>query len=178
MKNVLSLATLLLIISFTAFSQEDQSNDETAYPNIVKINPISFAFGNLNISYERALSSSSSVQFGINYWYRILGEEVRGFGVRGGYRFFLTGRSERVKAPEGFYVGPLLSFNSLKDRNSDESATAFGVGAMIGYQWVWASGIALDVGAGPVYQFAQETSSGTSYEGFLPNITIALGYNF
>lgn len=145
-------------------------------PNVLKINPISLAFGNFNLSYQRGLSDASAIQIGANYWYRILGVEVSGIGVRGAYQFFLT---NKVKpAPEGFYIGPQIAYNALTDKETDEKITTFGVGLMLGYQWVWDSGIALDLGAGPMYQFGKETTTGTSYEGFLPNIVIAIGYNF
>lgn len=167
-KTTLAMA-IMLLISIGA-------NAQAELPNVIKINPISLAFGNFNLSYQRALSDASAIQIGANYWYKILGVEVSGVGIRGGYQFFLT---NRVKpSPEGFYIGPQIAYNSLKDKETDEKVTAFGVGLMVGYQWVWDSGVTLDLGAGPMYQFADETSTGTSYEGFIPNITIAIGYNF
>lgn len=165
---------LLLFFSFSLQAQKDPKPD--AFPNIIKVNPISLAFGNINVTYERAINSATSVQISANYWYKILGTEVQGVGVRVGYRFYIT---NRVKdAPEGFYAGPQLSFNSLKERSTKESVNAFGVGAILGYQWIFRSGVTLDIGAGPIYQFAEETTSGTSYQGFLPNISIAVGFNF
>ena len=168
------LVLLLVLFSFSLHAQKDA--DPGTFPNIIKVNPISLAFGNINLTYERALNTSSSIQISANYWYKIFGTEVQGLGARLGYRFYIT---NRVKdAPEGFYAGPQVSINSLKERNSEESVSAIGVGAMLGYQWVFGSGVTLDLGAGPIYQFAKETTSGTSYEGFLPNISIAVGYNF
>jgi hypothetical protein len=151
-------------------------NAQAELPNILKINPISLAFGNFNLSYQRALNDASAIQFGANYWYRILGTEVSGVGARVGYQFFITNRSK--PAPEGFYIGPQFGLNSLTVKETDEKVTSVGIGLMLGYQWVWESGVTLDLGAGPMYQFANETESNTSLEGFLPNITIAVGYNF
>ena len=166
--------TTLVVVIVTALSVT--ANAQAEFPNVIKINPISLAFGNFNLSYQRGLSDASAIQVGANYWYRIFGEEVSGVGVRGAFQFFIT---NRVKpAPEGFYIGPQIAYNSLTDKDSDEKLSTFGVGLMLGYQWIWDSGVALDLGAGPMYQFAEETTSGTSYQGFLPNITIAIGYNF
>jgi hypothetical protein len=164
----------ILIIALVAMFTGAQAQAEL--PNVFKINPISLAFGNFNLSYQRALSDASAIQIGANYWYRIFGEEVSGVGVRAGYQFFLTNRAK--PAPEGFYIGPLASFNSLTEKETDGSVTAFGAGLMLGYQWVWDSGVTLDLGAGPMYQFASENETDTDFEGFLPNITIAIGYNF
>lgn len=169
MKQTILTTALIVLMVFSA-------NAQSELPNVIKINPIGLAFGNFNLSYQRGLSDASALQIGANYWYRIFGADVSGIGVRGAYQFFLT---NRVKpAPEGFYIGPQVSYNSITEKETDESVSAFGVGLMLGYQWIWQSGVTLDIGAGPMYQFASESSTNTSYEGFLPNITIAVGYNF
>ena len=174
MKTQIPIFVLFLIFFYNPLQAQDSPFEP--YPNIIKINPISFAFGNLNVIYERALNPSSSIQVSANYWYRIFGTEVRGIGARVGYRFYIT---NRVKpAPSGFYIGPQLSFNSFTEKSTDESANATGLGLLLGYQWVFRSGVTLDLGAGPIYQFAQNTSTEESFEGFLPNIYIAVGYNF
>ncbi len=165
MKKTAVTLSFMVIFTFAAFAQAE-------LPNVIKINPISLAFGNFNLSYQRALSDASAIQIGANYWYRILGVDVSGVGVRGGYQFFLTNRAK--PAPEGFYIGPQVAYNSLTNKETDESASAVGFGLMLGYQWVWDSGVTLDLGAGPMYQ----SSSDADIEGFLPNITIAVGYNF
>jgi hypothetical protein len=157
----------------SCFAQDDV---EENLPNIIKLNPISLAFGNINFMYQRAIGRSSAVQLGGNYWYRFLGTEVSGFGVRGGYQFFVTNRTK--SSPEGFYVGPHLSYNSLTEKSTDNKATTFGVGLMLGYQWIWKSGLSLDLGIGPMYTFANEENTENSFEGFLPNVIIAIGYNF
>jgi hypothetical protein len=164
----------IIIIAMFAMCSGVQAQDEL--PNVIKLNPISLAFGNFNLSYQRAISNASALQIGANYWYKILGVEVNGIGMRAGYQFFVTNKVK--SAPAGLYIGPQLSFNSLTEKESDEGVTAFGVGALIGYQWVWSSGVTLDLGAGPIYQFASESSTASDFNGFLPNITIAIGYNF
>jgi len=166
--------TTLVVVIVTALSVT--ANAQAEFPNVIKLNPISLAFGNFNLSYQRALNDASAIQIGANYWYRILGQEVSGIGARAGYQFFITNRAK--PAPEGFYIGPQVSINSLNVKETDEDVTAIGIGLMLGYQWIWDSGVSLDLGAGPMYQFANESNSDTSVEGFLPNITIAIGYNF
>lgn len=175
MKRILLIFTFIMGLSMSSFAQDEA---EENLPNIIKLNPISLAFGNINLIYQRAIGKSSAVQLGGNYWYRFLGTDVTGFGIRGGYQFFLTGRTKA--APEGFYVGPQLSYNSLKERSTDipASVTTFGVGLLIGYQWVWDSGLSLDLGIGPMYTFADDENSESSFEGFLPNVMIGIGYNF
>lgn len=175
MKFKLVIYLPLFVFSSSSLLAQEKDKFEP-FPNIIKINPISMAFGNINVSYERALSKSTSLQIGANYWYRIFGEEVNGIGVRAGYRFYVTNRVK--SAPIGFYVGPQISYNALTDPDSEDSVSAFGIGVMLGYQWVFRSGVSLDLGAGPIYQFAKESSTGDDYEGFLPNFSFAIGYNF
>ncbi len=169
MKKTTLTLSFVFIFTIGAFAQAE-------LPNVIKLNPISLAFGNFNLNYQRAINDATALQIGANYWYKIFGTEVSGIGVRGAYHFFITNRAK--PAPEGFYIGPQVAYNSLTEKESNEKVTAFGVGLMLGYQWIWDSGVTLDLGAGPMYQFADETSTGTSLEGFLPNITIAIGYNF
>jgi len=169
-------ALIVAFITSLSFFCNAQNENEEPFPNVLKVNPISLAFGNINLNYQRALNNNSAIQIGANYWYKIFGTDVSGIGLRGGYQFFLTSRTKI--APEGFYIGPQISFNTLTEKSTDVSVTMFGIGVMLGYQWVWNSGIALDLGIGPIYQFASESESDTSFEGFLPNATIALGYNF
>jgi hypothetical protein len=173
MKRIISILALLTIFCMSSYAQDDV---EENLPNIIKLNPISLAFGNINAYYQRAIGKSSAIQIGANYWYRFLGTEVTGFGVRGGYQFFVTSRTKH--SPEGFYVGPHLSYNSLTEKSTDTSVSTTGVGLMLGYQWIWKSGLSLDLGIGPMYTFASDSETDESFEGFLPNVTIGIGYNF
>ena len=159
----------MLIITIGVHAQAEM-------PNVIKINPLSLAFGNFNLAYQRALSDASAIQIGANYWYNILGTKVSGLGARGAYQFFITNRAK--PAPEGFYIGPQMSVNRVNVTETGEKVTTVGIGLMLGYQWIWDSGVTLDLGAGPMYQFANESTNDESVEGFLPNITIAIGYNF
>jgi hypothetical protein len=171
MKRILFVLCISMALTFQSFAQDGEN-----LPNVIKVNPIGLAFGNINMSYQRALGSAHAVQIGANYWYKVFGSEVSGLGLRAGYQFFLTSRTK--SAPEGFYIGPQVSYNSFTEKETDISVSAFGIGAMLGYQWVWNSGLCLDLGIGPIYQFASESETNESYEGFLPNVTIALGFNF
>ena len=176
MKKLLFIA-LVMLFGFNYMAKaQDESTREENLPNVLKVNPFGLAFGNINLNYQRALGATSAIQIGANYWYKILGTEVNGFGVRGSYQFFITNRAKA--APEGFYIGPSVSYNSFTEKSTDASASAVGVGFMLGYQWIWDSGMTLDLGIGPIYQFANDDVTEESYDGVLPNITVAIGFNF
>ena len=158
-----------------------------AQNNIIKTNPIGFAFGNFNATYERVISSSSSLvfkgQYNYNLFlmdeiYKVIGlEDVKSGGVGLGYRYYFTHLKKEV--PTGFYINPQASFSfgSAKvDNSSKESLSILGLGAEIGYQWVWSSGFTLDLGIGPMYSIA--SSNGLSASGLLPSATLSIGYAF
>ena len=159
----------------------------SAQTNIIKTNPITFAFGNFNATYEKVLNSSSSLVFKGQYSYnlflmdeiyQLLGiDDVKSGGVGLGYRYYFTHLKKEV--PTGFYINPQASFSfgsTLDDYKSRESATSLGLGAEIGYQWVWSSGFTLDLGIGPMYSTI--SSNGVAASGFVPSATLSIGYAF
>lgn len=172
MKKILASVVLALVFSGVAMAQDE----EPAPSNIIKTNPIGLAFGNINLTYEMALSQALSFQVGGNFFTRILGTEVSGFGINGGVRFYMTNKTK--PAPEGFYVGPRVAFNSFTEKATDENVTTLGIGALIGYQWIFSSGVSLDLGAGPTYLFAGDNGSTNDFSGIVPNISFAVGYAF
>lgn len=152
-----------------------------AQSNVIKTNPLGLAFGNFNVTYERVISSSSSILIRGQYMYKLLGIKVNLGGVGLGYRYYITHVKKPV--PSGFYVNPQASFSfgSVADDNDVMvSANAFGIGAELGYQWAWESGFVLDLGIGPMYNFASASSGNDvgSIDGFFPSATLAIGYAF
>ena len=158
-----------------------------AQTNIIKTNPIGFSFGSFNATYEMVISSSSSLVFKVQYnynlflvdeIYKVIGlEDVKSGGVGLGYRYYFTHLKKEV--PTGFYINPQASFSfgSAKvDNSSKESLSILGLGAEIGYQFVWSSGFTLDLGIGPMYSIA--SSNGLSASGLLHSATLSIGYAF
>lgn len=151
-----------------------------AQNQVVKTNPLGLAFGNLNATYERVLSESSSLNISASYFYGFAGIDVNSIGVGAGWRYFFTHKKKPV--PAGFYVQPqvALSFGSVTDDFDDEfNYSTFGVGAEIGYQWVWDSGFVLDLGIGPMYTtYTGDGADEFDANGILPSATLAIGYAF
>ena len=159
----------------------------SAQTNIIKTNPMTFAFGNFNATYEKVLNSSSSLVFKGQYSYnlflmdeiyQLLGiDDVKSGGVGLGYRYYFTHLKKEV--PTGFYINPQASFSfgSAKvDNGTKESMSTTALGAEIGYQWVWSSGFTLDLGIGPMQNFV--SINGVSASGLLPSATLSIGYAF
>jgi len=171
MNKKLTVLVLGLFLSGVTMAQDSPTKNK-----IIKTNPIGLAFGNINLTYEMALSNATSFQVGGNFFTKILGTEVSGFGINGGFRYYITNATK--PAPQGFYVGPRVAYNSFTEKSTDEKATTLGIGALIGYQWIFGSGVTLDLGAGPTYLFASDSSTTGDFTGIIPNITFAIGFNF
>jgi hypothetical protein len=144
-----------------------------AQKNVIKTNPLALAFGNFNVTYEKVLNESSSLLITGNYSYQLLGFDVSLGGLGAGYRYYITHIKKEV--PKGFYVAPEISFGFGK--SGEVSVTSYGIGAQLGYQWVW-SGFALDLGIGPRYTVLNGVNAEDSKSGILPAATFAIGYAF
>lgn len=153
-----------------------QDSNDSNGQSIIKTNPLGLAFGIINLTYERALSQSTSFQIKGMFFNKLLGTEVSGVGVEGGFRYYITNSTK--PAPEGFYVGPAISYSSITEKSTDVSVSTVGIGAIIGYQWIFDSRVALDLGIGPSYIIAGESTTTTDFSGFVPNFSFAVGYNF
>ena len=170
---------VLLVVLISLYAMSNVKAQEAS--GIIKVNPIGFIFGIFNATYEKTLSPKNSVAVGANFYnWKNLG--VSGFGVNGEYRFYFSNNSE---APHGMYAAPLLNVSSMSydyvtyDENfntirSKESTMSFGGGVKAGHQWVWDSGIALDLYFG--YGYRAASFEHYNYSGGYPILGLALGY--
>lgn len=163
------LLTAVTVFAFTAMA--------SAQSQVIKTNPLALAFGNLNVTYETVLTSSSSLNLSANYQYRLLGVDVNAFGVGVGWRYFFTHAKKPV--PAGFYLQPQAAviFGNVGEYNY----TTIGLGAEVGYQWIWDSGFVLDLGIGPMYRILSGDEDEIGFSGgsgVWPSATLAIGYAF
>lgn len=161
---------LFMAICFVAFALSASAQDQ-----IIKTSPLALAFGNLNVTYERVLNEKSSFLVKANYIYQIFGVDVNAGGLAAGWRYYFTHAKKDV--PAGFYINPEVEVGFASD------FTNFGVGAELGYQWVWDSGFVLDIGLGPkYYNFSYSGDDDDLFDddagGIGPSLTLALGYAF
>ena len=117
------------------------------------------------VEYERAVHPKVSVFVGPALFasYNKSGTHTRselGFGGTVGARFFVTGL-----APEGLFVGPLLTlgYSTVRD-TGDTDNTSHGLritsGAMVGYTWIFGQVFDLSLGAGANYVNASTSVAG------------------
>lgn len=170
MKKVL---LFVLALSFVNFAKAQES--------VVKVNPLGLVIGVFNVSYERAINEKGAFEVGANYfnWKNL---DLSGMGGEVAYRFYFSKNND---APEGIYGAPFVNVNSMKYKytnsslvDKDDSAIGFGGGVKGGYQWIFDSGLALDLFFGYGYTSVKFDEANYDYSGGVPRLGVALGYNF
>jgi hypothetical protein len=122
--------------------------------NVLKLNPLSLAVGNVSLSYERILSEKTSFQIQGGYW---LGGSIgttkfSGMSITPEFRFYVSD-NER---PKGFYLAPFARYQSITakakdDANSSATLTRIGGGAAFGYQFLFGKTVTWDIFTGPQF---------------------------
>ncbi|NJL14704.1 MAG: DUF3575 domain-containing protein [Microscillaceae bacterium] len=164
---------VLLLISVFALgflgearSQEEKPQIQYTKKNLIKINLMSPVLSSLSMSYERVLNTNTSFQMSFfvqDQRFSFSDETLKGFGFTPEVRIYL---SERKQAPGGFFVAPFLSYRqyqheykyydgfSIIERSGKADYQAYGVGVIVGAQWIFKKqfllmfGVAQDLGLG------------------------------
>ena len=141
---------------------------------IIKVSPVSLAFGIINAGYEKQLGDKSSIYPSASFYSRT---GVSGFGLGLQYRKYLSASKD---FPAGFFVAPEVQYGSFKQKDfGDFSYSAFSLGGQIGYQWLLGDSFTIEASVGPTYWIAGSKGTGTvTYDGILPSIGFNLGYFF
>jgi hypothetical protein len=163
------------------------TEDITTRNSMLVINPLKF-FLYYNLSYYQRLSNTLVVGGGLQM---PTISEIGGFGANAEIRLHPSG-----KAMRGFYVAPNVSFNVLStdfrtDYNPEtdqyetreESASAFSVGGLVGWQWFPGDDFAMGLGIGLDYYFLSSSVDDelgsnpfSSYNGTAPAFRFDIGY--
>jgi len=196
MKRYLFLIFMLLTYSF-ANAQDNKADstktEEAVRPNIIKVNPLSFIYRGVSASFEHRVNNKGTIMIGINYvnWNDVWdeGDDIRVFCTQLSYRFYFSRTSH---APEGLFIAPIMEVGNITVKSytnsssfTQEKETVFLIGAGFrgGYQWVFKSGVSLDLFAGYSTYFFENSNNnnfGNSSDNSLalPVGGIRIGYNF
>ncbi len=213
-KNVSLLALVLIMLFSTSPSFGQDAAPEKDYKFTLKTNPLSAlggpfwvvvvpVTGEYKVLFEAAVSEKSSVQFGAGYLGpsillnlddltsdegdgEISGLKTSGFRVQGMYKFYI---SRDLKAPEGFYVGPHVSYAAAKIASKDNAddniqATKLNINAVFGYQLITSGGFTLDIFTGMGFVSRKWEFSGTDTDFDIEefkdkaSVSIPLGFTF
>lgn len=156
-----------------------------AQSNVLKLNILSPIVKTFNVSYEKKVSPTGSLQLGFFYTgYSDGGESFKGFGITPEYRAYLSD----TEAPDGFYVAPFVryqTFDAEDDLGNAGTLSGFGGGLVIGRQWIFKEKFALDLFIGPSYvsssfkQTAGADEIGTdTFDGFGLRFGVNFGLGF
>jgi len=167
------ISILLLFLVFV-FGQTSRAQEDKDFRFTIKTNPLAalggplwVAFvpitGEYKILFETRTAKRQSIETGISYLGpsvllnldelsegdSVSGIKTSGFRVQLMYKFFLTKES----APEGFYVGPHISYARAKFESKDNPddefrAAKLNVNIILGYQLISSGGFALNVYTG------------------------------
>lgn len=168
MKKIFVLvASLFLLVQL-----QTQAQDAKDFRFTIKTNPLAALGGPLYIAFipitgeykvlfESRTASKQSIEAGLSYLgpsvlinldqltnqdsSDISGLSTHGFRAQLGYRFFLT----KGKAPEGFYVGPHVSYAKARISNRDNTneyfeAAKLNFNLLFGYQLITGGGFTLN----------------------------------
>ena len=152
---------ILVLLAFIALGINVNAQSAT-----LKTSPGALAFGFFNACYEKVISDKASFQISGIAFFNFGDFDGTAFGLNAGYRRYIT----KKEAPRGFYIMPQTEFLLGED------ATAIGIGADLGYQWIWESGLVLDIAVGPNYYHGLSDDINEEFEGFSPRIVLAVGY--
>ena len=196
MKKAKCLILMSLAFLFLASPVFGQNNGEkNDYRFTIKTNPLSalggpFWFtiipltGEYKVLFEAAVSEKSSVQIGAGYIGpsvllnlddlandeaepgTISGIRTIGFRGQGMYRFFI---SRDLSAPEGFYVGPHISYATAQlinkaDETKKVKGTKLNINGVFGYQLITSGGFTLDIFTGMGFVSRKWEVMGTDWD--------------
>ncbi len=169
------LIFILFMSLFLVKKTLGQQADSLVYRNVIKYNltaPMLWGIENYIFEYERVLSPTRtfSIELGYRTFPKIIGIGktdsaliVRDHNNKGGisatidYRFYLK-KENKYLAPRGIYVSPYINYFNNKIENTvstfySDLASAkittqidvFGMGAQLGYQFVFYNRLSLDI---------------------------------
>jgi hypothetical protein len=213
MKKTSLLIIIGLALMLTAVPVSAQgAGGEKEYNFTIKTNPLAALggpfwvvvipiTGEYKVLFEAAVSEKSSIQIGASYIgpsillnldeltdsdEGISGISTNGFRGQGMFKYFI---SRDLSAPEGFYLGPHVSYATAtlksKDNTDDRiKATKVNLNAVIGYQLITSGGFALDIYTGMGF-VSRKWDLSTTESGFdsdvfknRTSVTIPFGLSF
>jgi hypothetical protein len=211
--NILNTAQMkkipiIALVLFFVIGQPARAQEEKDFRFTLKTNPLAALGGPLyvlfipitgeyKILFEAKTTRNQSIEVGTSYLGpsillnldqltdrdSISGVKTSGFRVQLTYKFFLT----KEAAPEGFYVGPHVSYASARIRNKDNPDDDFGASklnmdVLFGYQLITSGGFTLNIYTGlgfklRDYDFSEGTNFNFDYGNeAAPNV--AFGFTF
>lgn len=203
---IIGLALMLTAVPVSA----QGTGGEKEYRFTIKTNPLAAlggpfwvvvipVTGEYKVLFEAAVAEKSSVQLGVSYIGpsillnldeltgdegEISGLKTSGFRGQGMFRYFV---SRDLPAPEGFYLGPHVSYATATIKSKDNAednikASKVNLNAVIGYQLITSGGFTLDIFTGMGFVSRKWDISGSDFDNDMfknrTSVTIPFGFSF
>ncbi|MBW6500732.1 MAG: hypothetical protein K0B05_04990 [Bacteroidales bacterium] len=211
MKKTSLLIIIGLALMLTAVPVSAQgTGGEKVYKYTIKTNPLAAlggpfwvvvipVTGEYKVLFEAAVAEKSSVQLGVSYIGpsillnldeltseegEISGLKTSGFRGQGMFRYFV---SRDLPAPEGFYLGPHVSYATATIKSKDNAednikASKVNLNAVVGYQLITSGGFTLDIFTGMGFVSRKWDISGSDFDSDTfknrASVTIPFGFSF
>ena len=165
MKKVsILLLTLVFILLLANVSMA--ADDQT-----VTVNPFGLLFGVFNGVYEKSLGNQNSFLVSGSFLsWELLGDKITGMGAGCGYRAYFGEEDFH-----GFFGQGTVGVSYVTA--PEVSSTAFDVGALVGFKWLYDHGFTVEAGAGAAMVFG-ELEGYDNFGGFAPALHLSLGYTW
>jgi hypothetical protein len=188
-KTILLLLVGTLLLSVTV---PINAQDTKEYKFAVKTNPLAAlggpfwviivpVTGEYKALFEIAVAKKSSIQIGAGYLGpsvlvnldnltsedgEVTGIKTSGLRIQGMFKQYI---SRDLNAPEGFYLGPHVSYARATIKSKDDEANKvepvkLNINAVIGYQLITAGGFTLDIFTGVGFVSRKWNISGTDFD--------------
>lgn len=137
-----------------------------AQDNIIKVNPLGFAFGVSNLGIEFARKKNQSTTVAALYYSK---SNIKGFEIGLEQRFYFRSAEESLR---GFHAGPSVGYLKLKENYYDKSNDVFSIGGEFGHQWFISKHFTANLFSGLGFLVGSETNT----EKLSFGIGLSIGY--
>ena len=178
--NTIIIACIATASTLSFGKSIDRTKGETSlsHPVFIQVHPFSLGLGaEVGLNDHVRVGAEGSFYTG-NFKSGDRKESAGRFGVSGSYY------AKDVLSDSG-YIKAIAGVNRLSNEENKEKSTttAYSIEGIVGYQWVYESGITLNCGFGAAYAKQDEKSANESKEkeaftGIVPAGELALGFNF
>lgn len=178
MKKTTLLLVLAILLSISAFSQEQSENNASENFNELKLNGLYLVLGAFDVTYERTINEESA--FGLNVFLPFdddINDDIN-YYISPYYRFYFGN-----KYAAGFFVEGFGMLNSTNEYNyliganssSKETITDFALGIGLGGKWITDSGFVGELSLG----LGRNLFNNDRYDyEIIGKIGISVGYRF
>ena len=101
----------------------------------VSVDPLGLIVGSYEVAGSYAFHPNLAVRLSVGYVYEPYGVKIKGFSTTLSLPVYFK------KVYSGIFLEPGISFATVRETNGDQKATAIGPEMLVGWHWMWDSGL-------------------------------------